>query len=726
KVHGKVVPADGPNFAYTRVEPIGVCGQIIAWNFPIGLTAGKLAPALATGNTLVIKPAEQTPLTALYIAALIKEAGFPPGVVNVVPGYGHTAGAALTEHMDVDKIAFTGSTEVGKLIQIATGKSNMKRVTLETGGKSPLIIFEDADIDEAVAVAHETVFLNQGQTCCASTRLYVQDSIYDQFVHKAVELAQKRVVGDPYAADTQHGPQIDNKQFDRVLELIESGCKEGAKLLVGGKRWGTKGYFIEPTVFGDVSEDMRIGKEEIFGPVQSIFKFKTLEEVIDWCNHTTYGLAAGAFTKDIDRALVLTEALEAGSVWINTFLAFRPQTPFGGYKQSGLGRELGEEGLHEYLEVKTVFNFNMHRNPEIKYTQLFINNEFVNSSGGKQFESKNPTTDEVICKIYEGDKPDIDRAVQAARHAFKYDNTWRTIDASDRGQLLYKLAELVERDCDHLAALESLDTGKHFKQTRKQCLWAVDVLRYYAGWADKIQGNTIPTDGKLMAYTRFAPIGVCGLILPFTVSLYSACLKLSSALTCGNTVVIKPSEHATLSVLHLAKLIKEAGFPPGVVNVVPGFGRTAGAALASHMDVDHISFSGSTEVGKLIQTMAGQSNMKRVTLKLGGNSPLVVCEDADMELAAMHANKSCFENAGQYNCSAGRVYVHEHIYDKFVLRVVELAKNWTIGDPFDERTKHCPQIDANHFNHVMKYIEVGVKEGAHLLAGGKRSRTKGF
>ncbi|CAG2105727.1 unnamed protein product [Medioppia subpectinata] len=338
----------------------------------------------------------------------------------------------------------------------------------------------------------------------------------------------------------------------------------------------------------------------------------------------------------------------------------------------------------------------MHRNPEIKYTQLFINNEFVNSSGGKQFEAKNPTTDEVICKIHEGDKPDIDRAVQAARHAFKYDNTWRTIDASDRGQLLYKLAELVERDCDHLAALDSLDTGKHFKQTRKQCLWAVDVLRYYAGWADKIQGNTIPTDGKLMTYTRFAPIGVCGLILPFTVSLYSACLKLSSALTCGNTVVIKPSEHATLSVLHLAKLVKEAGFPPGVVNVVPGFGRTAGAALASHMDVDHISFSGSTEVGKLIQTMAGQSNMKRVTLKLGGNSPLVVCEDADLEIAAMHA------------------------------RVVELAKNWTIGDPFDERTKHCPQIDANHFNHVMKYIEVGVKEGAHLLAGGKRSRTKGF
>ncbi|CAG2113228.1 unnamed protein product [Medioppia subpectinata] len=362
KVHGKVVPADGPNFAYTRVEPMGVCGQIIAWNFPLFLLAGKLGPALATGNTLVVKPAEQTPLTALYIAALVKEAGFPPGVVNVVPGYGHTAGAALTEHMDVDKIAFTGSTEVGKLIQIAAGKSNMKRVTLETGGKSPLIIFDDADIDEAVAVAHETVFLNQGQTCCASTRLYVQDTIYDKFVQKAVELAKKRVVGDPYESATQHGPQIDETQFDKVLQLIESGRKEGAKLLVGGKRWGTKGYFIEPTVFGDVSEDMRIGKEEIFGPVQSIFKFKTLEEVIDRCNNTSYGLAAGAFTKDIDRALLLTEALEAGSVWINTFLAVKPQTPFGGYKQSGFGREFGEEGLHEYVEVKTVVIKNATKN----------------------------------------------------------------------------------------------------------------------------------------------------------------------------------------------------------------------------------------------------------------------------------------------------------------------------------------------------------------------------
>ncbi|XP_054166470.1 aldehyde dehydrogenase, mitochondrial-like [Oppia nitens] len=354
KVHGKVIPADGQVFAFTRVEPIGVCGQIIPWNYPLFLLAGKLGPALATGNVVVVKPAEQTPLTALYVANLVKEAGFPPGVVNVVPGYGHTAGAALSEHLDVDKIAFTGSTEVGKLIQIASGKSNGKRVTLETGGKSPLIVFDDANIDEAVVVAHETVFVNQGQTCCAATRLFVQDTIYDKFVEKSVELAKKRQLGDPYETTTQQGPQIDDKQFAKVLKLIDTGVQEGAKLLAGGKRWGTRGYYVEPTVFADVKDSHTIAKEEIFGPVQSILKFKTLDEVVDRANDTTYGLAAGAFTNDVNKALKLFQSLESGNVWINTFLAVKPQTPFGGYKQSGFGREFGEDGLHEYLEIKSV------------------------------------------------------------------------------------------------------------------------------------------------------------------------------------------------------------------------------------------------------------------------------------------------------------------------------------------------------------------------------------
>ncbi|CAG2121909.1 unnamed protein product, partial [Medioppia subpectinata] len=252
----------------------------------------KLGPALATGNTVVVKPAEQTPLTALYVASLVKEVGFPPGVVNVVPGYGHTAGAALSEHMDVNKIAFTGSTQVGKLIQKAAGNSNMKRISLETGGKSPLIIFDDADIDAAVATAHMSVFANSGQMCVAASRLFVQESIYDKFVEKSVEMAKNRVqlLGDPFAEKTQQGPQIDDNQMQRILKYIDIGRKEGAKLLAGGHRWGTEGAFVEPTVFADVTDDMTIAKEEIFGPVQSILKFKTLDEVIERANNTTYGL----------------------------------------------------------------------------------------------------------------------------------------------------------------------------------------------------------------------------------------------------------------------------------------------------------------------------------------------------------------------------------------------------------------------------------------------------
>jgi acyl-CoA reductase-like NAD-dependent aldehyde dehydrogenase len=354
KIHGKTIPADGQVFAFTRAEPIGVCGQIIPWNFPVFMFAWKLGPALSCGNTIVIKPAEQTPLTALYVASLVKEAGFPPGVVNVVPGYGPTAGAAISEHMDVDKVAFTGSTDIGKIIESAAGSSNCKRVTLEMGGKSPLVVFDDANLEAAVATAHIGVFLNQGQCCCASSRIFVQENIYDAFVKKATEMAAKRVVGDPYDPNTQQGPQISDIQFDKIMSLIDTGRKEGAKLQTGGQRAGSKGFFIQPTVFSDVTDNMTIAKEEIFGPVQSIFKFKTIDEVIDRCNNTRYGLAAGVFTQDLDKALQFSQQIQAGVVWVNTFLAMGPQTPFGGFKMSGFGRENGEDGLHEYLEVKSV------------------------------------------------------------------------------------------------------------------------------------------------------------------------------------------------------------------------------------------------------------------------------------------------------------------------------------------------------------------------------------
>ncbi|KAI5693827.1 hypothetical protein M8J75_006300 [Diaphorina citri] len=317
KIHGKTIPINGDFFAYTRHEPVGVCGQIIPWNFPLLMLAWKIAPALATGNTIVLKPAEQTPLTALAVGALIAEAGIPEGVVNIVPGYGD-AGAALVQHPGVDKVAFTGSTEVGKLVQQGSGASNLKRTTLELGGKSPNIIFADADLDAAVEGAHFGLFFNMGQCCCAGSRTFVQDTIYDEFVARSGERAKRRTVGDPFDLN------IDKEQMDKILEFIESGKSQGAQLVAGGGRAGDKGFYVQPTVFANVRDDMKIAREEIFGPVQQLIRFSSIEEVIERANNSDYGLAAAI------------------------------QAPFGGYKMSGFGREMSEYGLSQYTEVKSV------------------------------------------------------------------------------------------------------------------------------------------------------------------------------------------------------------------------------------------------------------------------------------------------------------------------------------------------------------------------------------
>jgi aldehyde dehydrogenase (NAD+) len=354
KVQGKTIPINGPYFCYTRHEPVGVVGQIIPWNFPLLMQAWKLAPALATGNTVVMKTAEQTPLSALRVGELIIEAGFPPGVVNLLSGYGPTAGAAISRHMDIDKVAFTGSTEVGHLIMEAAAKSNLKRVTLELGGKSPNIVFADADMHKAIEGAHQALFFNQGQCCCAGSRLFVEEKCYDDFVSLAVERAKQRVVGNPFDRDTEQGPQVDQEQFDKVMGYIESGMREGAQMLCGGTRVGDKGYFIAPTVFTNVRDDMKIAQEEIFGPVMSVIKFKDIDEVIQRANNTMYGLAAAVWTQDITKAHAIANNVRAGTVWVNCYDVFDAAAPFGGFKQSGIGRELGEYGLQQYTEVKTV------------------------------------------------------------------------------------------------------------------------------------------------------------------------------------------------------------------------------------------------------------------------------------------------------------------------------------------------------------------------------------
>jgi aldehyde dehydrogenase (NAD+) len=354
KIQGKTIPVNGNYFCYTRHEPVGVVGQIIPWNFPLLMQAWKLGPALASGCTVVMKPAEQTPLSALRVGELLVEAGFPPGVVNLLPGYGPTAGAAIANHMDVDKVAFTGSTEIGRVIMQAAATSNLKRVTLELGGKSPNIVFADADMEQAIEGSHQALFFNQGQCCCAGSRLFVEEKCYDEFVEKSVARAKRRTVGDPFDKKTEQGPQVDSDQFNKVMGYIDAGKKDNAKLLAGGKRVGDRGYFIEPTIFGDVQDNMKIAQEEIFGPVMSILRFKDLDEVVDRANKTLYGLAAAVWTRDISKAHAVANSVRAGTVWVNCFDVFDAGAPFGGFKQSGIGRELGEYALQNYTEVKTV------------------------------------------------------------------------------------------------------------------------------------------------------------------------------------------------------------------------------------------------------------------------------------------------------------------------------------------------------------------------------------
>jgi aldehyde dehydrogenase (NAD+) len=353
KIEGRTVPVRGEFFTYTLRQPVGVIGQIIPWNFPLLMLAVKWGPALACGNTIVMKPAEQTPITAMRMAQLAVEAGFPPGVINMINGFGETAGASIVAHPDVDKIAFTGHVDTAKIIQ-KQAADTLKRTTFELGGKSPNVMFADCDLDSAVQGAFHAIYFNGGQCCTAGSRLFVQEKIHKEFVERLADKAKNRKLGDPLDAATEQGPQVSKEQQDKILKYCKLGQEQGAKLVVGGVQHGDRGFFVEPTVFDNVRDDMAIAKDEIFGPVVSVLPFKDINEVIPRANNTNYGLAAAVWTKDIDKAHLFAREVKAGTVWINCYHVVDTGTPFGGFKQSGQGRENGETAIEHYTEWKTV------------------------------------------------------------------------------------------------------------------------------------------------------------------------------------------------------------------------------------------------------------------------------------------------------------------------------------------------------------------------------------
>jgi aldehyde dehydrogenase (NAD+) len=353
KIEGSTLPVRGEFLSYTLRQPIGVVAQIIPWNFPCAIVCSKLAQTLACGNSVIVKPAEQTPLSALRVAELAIEAGFPPGVINIVNGYGETAGAAICLHPEIDKIAFTGHIDTAKIIQRATA-GTLKRLMFELGGKSPNVVFADCNLDEAVAGAFHAIYFHAGQCCTAGSRLFVEQKIHEEFVGRLAEAAKARKVGDQLDPTTQQGPQVSQEQLDKILKYVDLGSEQGAKLVTGGARVGTRGYFVEPTIFDNVRDEMAIARDEIFGPVVSVLPFKEMDEMVDRANSTFYGLAAGIWTKNIDKAHQFARRVKAGTVWVNCYHVVDAPTPFGGFKMSGHGRDRGAAALETYTELKTV------------------------------------------------------------------------------------------------------------------------------------------------------------------------------------------------------------------------------------------------------------------------------------------------------------------------------------------------------------------------------------
>jgi aldehyde dehydrogenase (NAD+) len=607
-------------------EALGVAGQIIPWNFPLLMLAWKVAPAIAMGNTVVLKPAEFTSLTALAFAEICQSVGLPPGVVNIITGDGKV-GAMITEHAGIDKIAFTGSTEVGRIIRKATA-GNGKKLSLELGGKSPFLVFDDADLDSVVEGVVDAIWFNQGEVCCAGSRIIVQENVSDTLVKKLRARMERLRMGDPLDKAVDMGAIIDPIQLQKIRGLVEQGGKEGGIIYQPSWQCPTEGNFYPPTLITNVAPASTVAQEEIFGPVAVLLTFRTPSEAIALANNTRYGLAASIWSENINTALDMARGVKAGTVWINSTNLFDAASGFGGYRESGYGREGGREGLFEYIKrqkgLVTLPAFinppavNGHMPEPAKADGLprldrtpkqFINGKQARPDSGYSLPVKNPAG-ALIGEVGDGNRKDIRNAVEAARAAEK----WADATAYNRAQILYYLAENLSARADEFTARISQQTGTDSTNARAEVEAAIERLFNYGAWADKYDGLVHATPIRNLSVALNEPIGVIGVVCPDASPLLGLVACLAPAIALGNTVIVVPSERFPLSATDFYQVMETSDVPAGVVNIVTGRRDTLAQVLAEHDDVDAIWYFANEKDAAQVQKVEAASitNMKRV------------------------------------------------------------------------------------------------------------------
>lgn len=613
---------------FAGYEAYGVVGQIIPWNFPFLMLAWKIAPALAAGNTVVLKPAELTPLTAVLFAEICVEAGLPAGVVNIVQGDGST-GALITKHEGISKIAFTGSTEVGRIIREATAGSG-KGLTLELGGKSPNIVFENADLDGAVEGVVDGIWYNQGQVCCASSRLLVQEGVADKMIRKLAKRMEKLRLGNPLDKAIDMGTLIDENQKKRVSSLVNKGVNEGARLIQpGADACPTKGCFYPPTMLTDVQPAATVAQEEIFGPVLAVTTFRTPEEAVLLANNTRYGLAATIWSENINLALDIAPKLKAGVVWINCGNLFDAACGFGGYRESGFGREGGREGMYAYMKPAYLKKLPLYKESKTKLSAAKIGSvgavEGIDRTaklyiGGKQARPDGNYSlaitgkdGKLIGQVGEGNRKDIRNAVEAAKKA----EGWAKTANHGRAQILYYIAENLDARRDEFKKRIIAQTGATPAAAEKEVTESVRRLFTYAAWCDKNDGAVHYPPQRAVACAMKEAVGILGIVCPDEAPLLGFISLVAPAIAMGNRVVVVPSEKHPLSVTDLYQVFDTSDLPGGVVNIVTGHRAELTKTLAEHNEVDGLWYFGSDLSGSATVEKASSSNIKRTWVNYG-------------------------------------------------------------------------------------------------------------